>query len=153
MNIRSNGKYIQGQFIPRNTKKYIGKYPIIYRSSWEREFMKFLDNSPSIINWSSESIIIPYKSPIDGKIKNYVPDFFVKYIDRKGKIKAEIIEIKPKSETLLSEARSKKDQIALYINAEKWKNAQIFCKKRGMNFRVLTEEELFYNPKNRKRRK
>lgn len=146
-----NGKYISGEFIPTNPKKYIGTYPIMYRSSWEKEFMKYLDRNPNVLQWASESISIPYLNPLDNKVKNYIPDFYVKYRDKRGNTRAEIIEIKPKSETFLKEAKSKKDQVALLINSYKWKAAQIFCKKNGMKFRVLTEEEMFYTP--RKRRK
>lgn len=144
------GKYISGEFIPSNPKKYKGKYPIIYKSSWEREFMKFLDRNPNILLWASESFSINYRNPIDGKMKNYIPDFFVKYIDKRGRTITEIIEIKPKNETFLKEAKTKKDQLALLVNAEKWKAAQLFCKKHGIKFRVLTEEELFRKPKKKK---
>ena len=50
-----------GKFIPKNRNKYKGNpKKIVYRSLWERSFMKYCDSNPSILEWSSEEIIIPY---------------------------------------------------------------------------------------------
>ena len=69
----------QGIFRPKNPQKYVGDYKnIIYRSSWECRVMDFLDRNPDIISWASEELIIPYKSPADGKWHRYFPDFLVK---------------------------------------------------------------------------
>jgi hypothetical protein len=58
-----------GKFKPKNPEKYAGRGSIRYRSSWELKFMNFLDENPSIKNWASESISIPYKNPIANKTK------------------------------------------------------------------------------------
>ena len=86
----------KGKYRPTNRKKYRGDVNnIIYRSLWERTFMKYCDDNPDIIEWGSEEIIIPYVSPIDGRRHRYFPDFFVKT----SKGDKFLIEVKPKSQT------------------------------------------------------
>ncbi|PJB20467.1 MAG: hypothetical protein CO117_00850 [Flavobacteriaceae bacterium CG_4_9_14_3_um_filter_33_16] len=136
-------RYTSGQYEPKNPKKYIGKYPIIYRSSWELGLMQKFDIHPNITEWASESLQIPYRNPFTNKDTIYVPDFFVKYIDKTNKIHVEIIEIKPLKETLLEKAKSKKDKLSVALNTVKWQAAQAFCKKAGITFRIMTEEQLF----------
>ena len=72
-------RWARGPFTPKYPDKYIGKKTPTYRSSWEWAFMNFCDNNPSIINWASESIKIPYRHPLTGKQTIYVPDFFILY--------------------------------------------------------------------------
>ena len=38
--------------------------------------MVYCDNNESVIEWGSEEVVIPYKSPWDGRIHRYFPDFF-----------------------------------------------------------------------------
>lgn len=139
--------YSSGIFTPTNPQKYVGKKSIRWRSSWERVFMVFCDNNPSIINWASESIMIPYINPVTGKNTIYIPDFFIYYIDRTGKHVGEIIEIKPKKETLIEKAKSQRDKIMVAINLSKWSAANKFCKIHGLFFRVLNEDHIFMNTK------
>ena len=88
-----------GKFKPKNYKKYKGDpTKIYYRSLWERRFMVYCDNNPNIIEWGSEEIIIPYRSPVDKKVHRYFPDFYIKYRNTLGEIRREIIEVKPKSQ-------------------------------------------------------
>lgn len=132
-------------FKPKNIKKYIGDYnKIICRSLWERRVCKFLDENNSIINWSSEELIIPYISPIDKKVHNYYPDFLVKFNDGQN-VKTWLIEIKPAKQTILKENASKKEKITWLINNAKWSSAQNYCKKHNMEFKILTEKEIFAN--------
>ena len=56
--------------------------------------MKYLDRQPEVLFWSSEEVIIPYKSPIDNKWHRYYPDFWVKTSKNES-----LIEIKPKRQT------------------------------------------------------
>jgi hypothetical protein len=49
--------------------------------------MLHLDKNPSVVSWSSEEIIIPYKSPADGKWHRYFVDFYVQIQTLDGKIK------------------------------------------------------------------
>lgn len=136
-------KFTKGEYVPKNPKKYIGKYPIIYRSGWELCLMQKFDLHPSILEWASESLQIPYKNPFTNKHTVYIPDFFVKYLDKKNKLHVEIIEVKPLKETLLEKARTKKDKLSVALNTVKWQAAQAFCKKTGLTFRIMTEEQLF----------
>jgi len=86
----------KGKYKPSYPKKYKGDPTnIVYRSLWERKFMVYCDNNPSVIEWQSEEFCIPYRSPIDNKVHRYFPDFFIKYKDVSGKIKSSLIEIKP----------------------------------------------------------
>ena len=72
-------RYKQGKYIPRASRKYKGDpRNINYRSSWEYKFMLWCDQTPSVQEWGSEEIIIPYTSPVDGKRHRYYPDFYVK---------------------------------------------------------------------------
>ena len=75
-------KWHQGEFTPKNPEKYIGTYPIIFRSSWELVFMNKCDTHPSIKQWASESLKIPYYNPFKRKSTIYVPDFLISYVDR-----------------------------------------------------------------------
>jgi hypothetical protein len=137
-------KYHSGTYTPVNPEKYVGTYPIFFRSSWENRVFVFLDNNPNIINWASESIKIPYFNPFTNKQSVYIPDLMVVYDDKNGKRKCEIIEIKPSKETTLESAgKSTRNKAAVALNACKWKAAQAFAQSHGMSFRVLTEQDIF----------
>jgi TnsA endonuclease N terminal len=145
-------KFSQGLYEPKNPQKYAGKGSIRYRSSWELKFMQFLDSHPSVKHWASESISIPYKNPIANKTKSYVPDFFIVYEDVSGNRKAEIVEIKPYKETSLEAAgRSQKNQIQAVVNLAKWQAAKAYCDGQGIEFRILTEHDMFAGTKKKKR--
>jgi len=140
----------KGLFTPKHPKKYIGNLThIVYRSSWELSFMHFLDNNPSVKNWGSEIIAIPYRKPTTGRIHKYYPDFWVKYIDKNGKTIQEVIEIKPfkKIKPPTTVGKNKKTQlheaIEWAINKAKFRSGAAFCDKYGMKWRLLTERELF----------
>lgn len=139
--------YVQGQYTPVNPSKYVGSYPIIFRSSWEFTVMQMFDKNPNISSWASESLKIPYKNPFTGKYTVYIPDFVVTYVDAKGTAKAEIIEVKPAKETFLEQAKSEKAKLAAALNAHKWAAAQQFAKMHGMSFRVMNENHIYNNPK------
>ena len=93
--------YAQGIFVPTNPEKYIGKHHPKYRSGWEFTFMQFCDKNKSVLRWASEAIVIPYMHPLTGKKANYIPDFFIVYENKFGKQQAEIVEIKPKKQSLI----------------------------------------------------
>ena len=100
-----------GKFKPKNYKKYKGDpTKIFYRSLWERKFMVYCDNNDAVIEWGSEEIIIPYRSPIDKKVHRYFPDFYIKYVNSKGQAIREIIEVKPKSQTLPPKEQKRRTQ-------------------------------------------
>jgi len=138
-------KFASDTFVPKNPHKYVGKHPIIYRSSWELSLMMVFDQHPSVVQWGSESVQIPYKHPHTGKWSVYVPDFLVIYVDKNGKQHAEMIEVKPAKEVPgYNETRiSRKTREIQEVNAAKWQAAMIYCQKRGLYFRVATEKQLF----------
>ena len=89
-----------GLYKPTNPRKYRGNPSnIVYRSLWEKKYMKYCDTTSSILEWGSEEIIIPYRSPIDRRIHRYYPDFYIKVREKSGKISKYIVEIKPKKQT------------------------------------------------------
>ena len=132
----------KGKFRPQNPKKYKGDYTkIIYRSGWELKFMNYLDRQPEVISWSSEEVIIPYKSPIDNRFHRYYPDFWVKTL--KGE---SLIEIKPKRQTLPPKENPKhrrrylKEVKTWGINSAKFAAAEQFCKSKGWEWRIITDD-------------
>lgn len=139
----------KGRYRIQNPSKYKGNInDVVYRSSWELKFMKWCDSNPSILEWGSETIIIPYKSPVDNKIHRYFVDFYIKTIDNNGIIKKYLIEIKPERFTKpppIPQKKTKKfiEEVFNYgINQKKWHSADQFCKDRGWKFLVLTEKDL-----------
>jgi hypothetical protein len=140
------GKWAQGIYEVKNPQKYVGNGKPRFRSGWEFTFMNFCDNNPKILQWASESIHVPYRNPFTGKPTIYVPDFFIVYQNHRGEQFAEVIEIKPKSQTIIEEKRtSARDRSVVALNHAKWAAAQAYCKKIGCKFRVITEREMFYN--------
>ena len=133
-----------------NPEKYAGIKKPRYRSGWEHAFMRFCDNHPSVINWASESIQIPYRNPLTGKQSIYVPDFLIVYQDKGGKKRAELIEVKPESQTRLGAKTSKHDKLSIAVNHAKWEAAAKWCKLKGLQFRIVTENDIFHNGKKRK---
>jgi len=142
--------YAQGLFTPINKQKYIGKNIPKYRSGWELTFMTFCDSNKNVLYWASESISIPYRHPFKGRVVNYIPDFFVVYQNKYGKQIAEMVEIKPKKQSIIeSKVASARDKIIVAINHAKWASAVAYCKHHGYTFRVITENELFHNGRNK----
>jgi hypothetical protein len=132
-------------FKPKNIKKYIGDSTnIVCRSLWERRVCKFLDENINITKWSSEEIVIPYLNPLDKKMHNYFPDFLVQFNNRNN-LQTWLIEVKPAKQTFLKENASKKEKIIWVINNAKWNAAKTFCQKNNMQFKLLTEKEIFSN--------
>lgn len=130
---------------PKNIKKYVGDHTKINcRSLWERNVCKFCDENDSITKWSFEELVIPYLNPIDKKIHNYFPDFLIQFKNKTG-TKSWMVEVKPKKQTYLKENASKKEKITWIINDAKWKAAKAYCDKNGLEFKLLTEKELFNN--------
>lgn len=142
-------RYSQGYFTPKNPQKYVGVGKIKYRSSWELVFMQFCDNNDKILQWASEPMRIPYRNPLNGKPTVYVPDFLIMY-QSGNKTVTELIEIKPKKQTMIQEKISNRDKLAVAINHSKWAAASNWCKRTGISFRVITEDQIFYQGRSRK---
>jgi TnsA endonuclease N terminal len=139
----------QGYFRPKNPAKYRGNPSnIIYRSRWELKLMMYLDEHKDVLSWGSEEVIIPYRSPIDGRVHRYFPDFIVTKINKDGKKETTIIEVKPAAQTKPPVKQAKPNKRYLTevmtwgVNEAKWKAAQSFCDDRGWSFHIFTEKEL-----------
>jgi len=138
-------RFAQGKFNLKNPEKYVGGRTPTYRSSWEFAFMKFCDEHPSVSQWASEAIKIPYRNPFTGKHTIYVPDFFIVYADKTGKKRVEIIEVKPTNHTFKENlGRSKHNQAHYVLNQAKWEAARNYCKQKGIYFRIVTEKDIFH---------
>ena len=133
-----------GKYKPINPKKYKGDpTKIIYRSLWERKFMNFCDTKPSVTKWASEEIFIPYRSPRDGKVHRYYPDFYMKTGDKESIIEIKPLkQCKPPKEPKRKTAKYKAECLTYLVNQAKWKYARKWCKARGLSFVVLTEKDL-----------
>ena len=143
----------KGRYFPINPKKYRGNpSQIIYRSLWERKVMVYCDKNDAIIEWGSEEVIVPYLSPMDGKIHRYFPDFYMKVRQADGSTKKFIIEVKPKSQCKQPVKNPKRrttkwfNEVKTFaINQAKWKSAKEFCEDKCMEFKIFTEDHI--NPK------
>ncbi|MFQ5853396.1 MAG: TnsA endonuclease N-terminal domain-containing protein [Candidatus Binatia bacterium] len=94
----------------------------LYDSAWERDYMALLEGDTTIKRWERcRSLRIPY-SKADGKRGYYNPDFIVERIDGTK----ELHEVK--GGHLLTNEETKRKLAA----------AGIFCRKRGMIFKVIT---------------
>ena len=110
--------------------------------------MRYCDSNKRIVKWSSEEIVIPYKSPLDNRLHRYFPDFYIKYKDVSGKIIEKVVEIKPANQ--VKEPKKQKTRTKKYVNEvityaknqAKWVAAEEFCKDRRWQFQILTEKEL-----------
>ena len=113
--------------------------------------MVYCDSNNNILEWCSEEIALPYRSPIDNKIHRYFPDFYIKVREYGGKIKKYIIEIKPEKQCMEPKKQKRKTKGYIYEvyeyakNQAKWKAAEEYCKDRRWDFKVLTEKELGIN--------
>jgi len=139
----------KGKYKPSYPKKYKGDpNNIIYRSLWERKFMVYCDKNENILEWGSEEVIVPYRSPIDNRYHRYFPDFYIKVRESTGKITKMIVEIKPYKQCIEPKVQKKKTKGYIYEvmeyakNQAKWSAAKEWCLDRGYEFKVLTENEL-----------
>lgn len=136
-------KWNQGEYKLINPQKYIGTKAPIYKSAWERSFMALCDKHPNVVQWAYESIQIPYRNPLKLTQSIYIPDFLIVYEDKNGRQHAELVEVKPISQTLSERAKTRNDRLAVALNHEKWKAAEKWCKRFGIKFRIMTEEQLY----------
>ena len=139
----------KGKYKPSYPKKYKGDpNNIVYRSLWERKFMVYCDNNQNILEWGSEEVIVPYRSPIDNRYHRYFPDFYIKVKESNGMIKKMIIEIKPFKQCIEPKVKQRKTKGYIYEvveyakNQAKWNAAKEWWLDHGYEFKVLTENEL-----------
>lgn len=107
--------------------------------------MVLFDHSSDIIAWSSETVVVSYRSPIDNKQHRYFLDFWIK----KANGTEMIIEVKPQNQTVppptpKRQTSAYKAKVATFlINQAKWEAARSYAKSRGLEFRLLTEHDIF----------
>ena len=133
------GESIKSKYKPSFPKKYKGNADnIICRSSWERKFCRYCDLNENILEWGSEEFWIPYISPVDRRVHKYFPDFIIKVKENTGHIKTYVVEVKPKRQT-----KSYLYECQMYaVNQAKWIAAKEFCLDNGVEFKIITENEL-----------
>jgi len=156
--INKRGKTVgwsQGTFQPTHPEKYIGYGLPKYRSSWELRVMRYLDLNENVLKWNSEGLRIKYMFELstNGKQKNYYVDFYCEIRNQQGIVEKVAIEVKPLGQTAPpippknKTAKAMKNylySVSTYVkNQNKWKAAEIFCRKNGMKFMLLTENDLF----------
>jgi hypothetical protein len=107
--------------------------------------MKFCDDNDHILQWASESVSIPYRHPITGKQTMYVPDFLITYQNGNGKTVGELVEIKPRKQSVIEDRQSQRDRMAVAINYAKWDSATKWASRQGLKFRVINEDQIFRN--------
>lgn len=135
----------QGLFTPKNPKKYRGDISqIIYRSSWEAALMYWLDINDKVKAWSSESVIVPYVSPVDNKVHRYIIDFMIETTE--GTF---LVEVKPQKECLPPRRRQGKrlellesEALTFAVNSAKWQAADQYANSQGYKFQVWDEVTL-----------
>jgi hypothetical protein len=147
-----NSGFNQGYFTPKYPSKYLGKTPIIYRSSWERKFMNMCDLREDVIAWSSEPVEIKYWSTMDNKERKYYPDFYMKVSRGDNQFEEFLVEIKPADQVKKPTPPKKNSKKALdsykflaeqfVKNRDKYKYAKKWANERGWRFIVLTENSL-----------
>lgn len=141
-------KYKQGfyKLTSLAESKYVGnKNNIVYRSSWEKKILDWLSVNPRITKFSSEEIVIPYVSKIDGGIHRYFVDFYFEYIDKNNIIHKVLAEVKPYSQTIPPKKGSNLNTyisacLTYQTNMDKWQKCREFCKMKGLEFVILTEK-------------
>lgn len=115
--------------------------------------MTRLDSHKDVLKWSSEEIIIPYKSPMDNKMHRYFPDFYVmKKNHSDGKIVECLIEVKPLAQCSPPKPMKGKPtkryltEVHTWgVNEAKWKAAQSYCHAKGYEWMIMTERDLGLN--------
>lgn len=145
----SKSPYKQGVFSPSHPEKYKGTTPIFYRSGLELNFSRWCDRNDKVMQWGSESVVIPYMSPLDGKLHRYFVDYVLTLKVNEG-IKKYIVEVKPSSQTQppsTSTGKKKRstilyEQVNWARNSAKWASAKMWAEKRGWNFIVITEKDI-----------
>lgn len=143
------GNTYKGFYQIKNPEKYRGD-PLncIYRSSYEKKFMKYCDGHPSVVWWSSEELVIKYWNPYKKREARYFPDFVVAIKTRTGEVKTYVIEVKPLSKTLQPKKKSRVNRrfvaetVEYEVNKAKWNAAMSFCQENGWIFKIMTEKEL-----------
>lgn len=114
-----------------------------------------LDEHPSCIMWSSETVIVPYISPVDSKPHRYFIDLKATFKYPDGSRKTFLVEIKPSAQRMPPKNTRNKQQLleateTYLVNQAKWEAATKFAKKNGYEFMVMDEYDLGIAKRNEK---
>ncbi len=151
---RKDAQYRQGYYQLINPAKYVGDpSKIIFRSGWEKRFATYCDVNERILKWSSEPLQIPYLHPVDGVMKPYNVDFYVK-VKSGDETKEFIVEVKPAKQLKppvrpsgrITEKRMNDytSQMTTYLtNLAKFQAAREYARSRGWEFVIVTEHFIF----------
>jgi hypothetical protein len=138
-------KTYKGKYTPKNKDKYMGDASkVVYRSLWERQVFRWVDDNPNIIAWNSEDVVIPYICETDNRPHRYFIDLYIQTKDGRKFL----IEIKPKKETMPPKkgARVTKryinESLTYVKNQSKWKAAKEFALDNGCTFDIWTEDKI-----------
>jgi hypothetical protein len=73
------------------------------------------------------------------------------YVDKNKKKHAELIKVKPASQTLREKVgKSLYNQEQYIKNLAKWEAATAWCKQKGIKFRVVNEGDIFHQGSKRR---
>ncbi len=132
-------------------KKYTGNISNIFlRSGWEQDFFHYLMNHKQVVQVTSEEVVIPYTSPIDGKRHRYYMDFEFTIINNKSVTKKYLVEVKPFTQTQApkqpkdinkkgAKFQYRKKWKTYLINMAKWEHAINWAYEYGYEFMLLTD--------------
>jgi hypothetical protein len=110
--------------------------------------MRWCDTNESVLEWGSEEIIVPYRSPLDNEMHRYFVDFYIKLKTKSNGIKKYLIEVKPfrftqepvipkrKTQRFISEVKQ------WAVNTKKWEAARAYAKRMDADFMLVTEKDL-----------
>ena len=134
-------RYQQGYINAASCKKLfpgLKHDKIIYRSSYERKFMIWLDTSKEVKYWGSECFSVPYYYIVDEKMHNYYPDYFIEMMDGT----CIVVEIKPSNQTVKPVNENCWAYKEYTKNMCKWKATKEFCDAKGYKFKIITEKTI-----------
>lgn len=137
-----NSRYTQGYINPKSCKKLfpnIANDIIIYRSSYEKIFIGWLENNKNVKYWGSECFGIPYISALDNKQHTYYPDYIIEFANGDKMV----VEIKPYNQTYKPVNENSWANKEYIRNISKWKYAKEYCEQRGYKFKILTENTIY----------
>lgn len=143
--------YKQGTYTVKNKDKYIGTKDPRYLSSFELRMWEWCDRSPAVLKWGAEVVVVEYFNPVKNRKARYIVDVYIKYMNKHGEVKEELIEIKPldqcsapkKGRGKKAEATFIQESLTWVTNQTKWEAAEKYATDRGWSFRLITEKSLF----------
>jgi len=163
--MQNNRVYKTGEYVLVHPEKYKGTKKLVYKSSFEHRVFYWCDLNKNILEWDYEPFPINYlfmlpdnapeheRNLTDKKEHKYWPDVVAKVKQSNGNVETFILEIKPYSQTVKPTEPKKKTKKSInkfltalqeYLkNMKKWEYADIYAKKNGMIFQVLTERQIF----------